>query len=63
MSENNIHEHAQALLKAAQATHAGRTAHLLIGRGGGLAWLVAGIVGAFVGAIVNAWVLLVEILR
>jgi hypothetical protein len=31
--------------------------------GGGLAWLVAGIVGAFVGAIVNAWVLLVEILR
>ena len=36
---------------------------LLIGRGGGLAWLVAGIVGAFVGAIVNAWVLLVEILR
>jgi quercetin dioxygenase-like cupin family protein len=31
MSENNIHEHAQALLKAAQATHAGRTAHLLIG--------------------------------
>jgi hypothetical protein len=36
---------------------------LLIGRGGGLTWLVAGIVGAFVGAIVNAWVLLVEILR
>ncbi len=36
---------------------------LLIERGGGLAWLVAGIVGAFVGAIVNAWVLLVEILR
>ena len=36
---------------------------LLIGRGGRLAWLVAGIIGAFVGAMVNAWVLLVEILR
>lgn len=36
---------------------------LLAGQGGGLAWLVAGIIGAFVGAIVNAWVLLVEILR
>ena len=36
---------------------------LVIGRGGGLPWLVVGIVGAFVGAIVNAWVLLVEILR
>jgi hypothetical protein len=36
---------------------------LLVGQGGGLAWLVAGIVGAFLGAIVNAWVLLVEILR
>jgi hypothetical protein len=36
---------------------------LLIGQGGGLAWLVAGIIGAFLGAIVNAWVLLVEILR
>jgi modulator of FtsH protease len=36
---------------------------LLIGQGGGLAWVVVGIVGAFLGAIVNAWVLLVEILR
>jgi modulator of FtsH protease len=36
---------------------------LLIGWGGGLAWFVAGIVSAFLGAIVNAWVLLVEILR
>lgn len=36
---------------------------LLIGWGGGLAWLVVGIVGAFLGAMVNAWVLLVEILR
>jgi hypothetical protein len=36
---------------------------LLIEAGGGLRWLVAGIVGAMVGAVVNAWVLLVEILR
>jgi hypothetical protein len=31
--------------------------------GGGLYWIVAGIVGAVLGASVNAWVLLVEILR
>jgi hypothetical protein len=31
--------------------------------GGGLYWIVAGIVFAIVGAIANAWVLLVEILR
>jgi modulator of FtsH protease len=31
--------------------------------GGGLYWIAAGIVGALVGAVVNAWVLLVEILR
>jgi hypothetical protein len=36
---------------------------MLIGWGGGLTWVVAGIVGAFLGAVVNAWVLLVEILR
>lgn len=36
---------------------------LLVERGGGLAWLVAGIISAFLGAMVNAWVLLVEILR
>jgi hypothetical protein len=36
---------------------------ILIGQGGGLAWVVAGIVGALVGAVLNAWVLLVEILR
>jgi len=28
-----------------------------------LAWLVLGIIGGIVGAVVNAWVLLVEILR
>ncbi|HEX3909625.1 MAG TPA: hypothetical protein VHW67_02840 [Solirubrobacteraceae bacterium] len=31
--------------------------------GGGLYWTAAGIVGALLGAAVNAWVLLVEILR
>ena len=31
--------------------------------GGGLYWVAAGIVFAVTGAIVNAWVLLVEILR
>jgi hypothetical protein len=36
---------------------------LLAGAGGGLAWVVVGIVGALVGAVLNAWVLLVEILR
>jgi modulator of FtsH protease len=36
---------------------------LLIGSGGGLYWLLAGIVCAIVGAVLNAWVLMVEILR
>jgi hypothetical protein len=36
---------------------------LLVGSGGGLYWIVAGIIGAILGASVNAWVLLVEILR
>lgn len=31
--------------------------------GGGLYWIVGGILGALVGAVANAWVLLVEILR
>jgi len=30
---------------------------------GGLYWVIAGVVGAIVGAVLNAWVLLVEILR
>ncbi len=38
-------------------------ASLMTGDGGGLYWVVAGIVFAIVGAIANAWVLLVEILR
>jgi hypothetical protein len=38
-------------------------ASVLAESGGGLYWIVAGIVFAIVGAIVNAWVLLVEILR
>ena len=36
---------------------------LLAESGGGLYWVLAGIVGAIVGGVANAWVLLVEILR
>ena len=36
---------------------------LLVGAGGGLRWLAAGIIVAVVGSVLNAWVLLVEILR
>ena len=36
---------------------------LLAEGGGGLYWIVGGILGAIVGAVANAWVLLVEILR
>jgi hypothetical protein len=36
---------------------------LLATTGGGLYWIVAGVLGAIAGAAVNAWVLLVEILR
>jgi hypothetical protein len=38
-------------------------ASVLAQAGGGLYWTVGGIVGAVLGASVNAWVLLVEILR
>jgi hypothetical protein len=38
-------------------------ASVLAESGGGLYWIVAGIVLAVVGAVSNAWVLLVEILR
>jgi modulator of FtsH protease len=36
---------------------------ILVASGGGLYWIVAGIVFAIMGAVTNAWVLLVEILR
>jgi len=36
---------------------------LLAGRGGGLYWLVPGVISAFVAGVANAWVLLVEIQR
>jgi modulator of FtsH protease len=36
---------------------------LLLSRGGGLYWLVPGIVFSFVGAVADAWVLLIEIRR
>lgn len=38
-------------------------ASLMTGDGGGLYWIVAGVVFAIAGAVANAWVLLVEILR
>jgi hypothetical protein len=38
-------------------------ASVIAGSGGGLYWIAAGIVLALIGAIGNAWVLLVEILR
>ncbi|HUA74762.1 MAG TPA: hypothetical protein VL988_08385 [Solirubrobacteraceae bacterium] len=36
---------------------------LLAGSGGGLYWVIGGLIGALLGASINAWVLLVEILR
>ena len=36
---------------------------LLVGAGGGLYWFVPAVVLGFAGAVVNAWVLLIEILR
>ena len=36
---------------------------VLLTSGAGLYWIVFGMVGAIVGAVINAWVLLVEILR
>jgi modulator of FtsH protease len=38
-------------------------ASLIAEAGGGLYWIVAGIVFAITGAVANAWVLLIEILR
>lgn len=36
---------------------------VLVGGGGGLYWLVPELIGGFVGAVFNAWILLVEIHR
>jgi hypothetical protein len=36
---------------------------LLVGRGGGLEWLLTGVVLSYVSALIDAWVLLIEILR
>jgi hypothetical protein len=36
---------------------------LLAQRGGGLGWVVGGVIAALIGAVLNAWVLLIEILR
>ena len=36
---------------------------LLAGAGGGLYWVLAGVVAAILAGVINAWVLLVEILR
>ena len=38
-------------------------ATLLVGAGGGLYWTVPALLAGFAGAVVNAWVLLVEIVR
>jgi len=38
-------------------------ASLLVGRGGGLYWTVAAVIGGFLAALGDAWVLLVEIQR
>jgi modulator of FtsH protease len=38
-------------------------ASLLAGRGGGLYWTVGGVIASFLAALVDAWVLLVEIQR
>jgi hypothetical protein len=38
-------------------------ASLILGWGGGFYWLVPGVMFAFVGGVINTWVLLVEILR
>jgi hypothetical protein len=43
--------------------HGRRGVSLLTRGGGGLCWLVAALIGGFVGAVVNAWILLVEIHR
>jgi hypothetical protein len=39
------------------------SASLIAETGGGLYWIVAGMVFAIAGAVANAWVLLIEILR
>lgn len=52
-----------AIRIAATAPLALGGASVFIGSGGGLYWIVAGILFALAGAIANAWVLLVEILR
>jgi hypothetical protein len=38
-------------------------ASLILGSGGGFYWLVPGVMVAFVGGVLNTWVLLVEIMR
>jgi hypothetical protein len=36
---------------------------LIAGSGGGLYWVLAGVLGGIIAGVINAWVLLVEILR
>ena len=49
------------MISSGSVTVAGIT--LLAGGGGGLYWLVPGVLGALIGGLANTWVLLVEILR
>jgi hypothetical protein len=36
---------------------------MIIGKGGGLFWLGAGVLAAFAGSVYNGWILLVEVVR
>jgi hypothetical protein len=36
---------------------------MIIGKGGGLFWLGAGVLVAFAGSVYNGWILLVEVVR
>jgi len=53
----------RAMTAAATVPFAIAGASLIAEAGGGLYWVLAGVVAALIGAVVNAWVLLVEILR
>jgi len=53
----------RALTAAGTVPFALAGASLIAEAGGGLYWLLAGVVAALIGAVINAWVLLVEILR
>jgi hypothetical protein len=61
--------HPERIVSRLVALIPGSLAYLIAGisvvsrAGGGLTWVLVGIIGALLGAVINAWVLLVEILR